>query len=78
MRRVLIYATIYGAIGAMVGVCVALYTKDVPLPKNIVLQNGSATKATSVHASSSTPSANATVAEPPTTSMEEVTDVAES
>lgn len=30
MRRVLIYALVYGAIGAGVGVMVALYTKDVP------------------------------------------------
>jgi len=80
MRRVLIYASIYAAIGAMVGVCVALYTKDdVPLPKNIVLGNGSATKATA-RSSSSTPNSKATVAEPPITNtiQEDVTELAES
>lgn len=42
MRRVLIYAAIYGSIGVLVGVCVALYTRDIDtVPKGIVLKNGS-------------------------------------
>lgn len=75
MRRVLIYAVIYGSIGAMIGVCVALYTADVEVPsKKTVLQNGSATKAGKSH--SSAPSiAETEVAEPtyptPTTISEE-------
>jgi hypothetical protein len=54
MRRVLIYAVIYGSIGAMIGVCVALYTADVEaLPsKKVVAQNGSATKSGQTHSSS--------------------------
>jgi hypothetical protein len=49
-KRVLIYAVIYGSIGVLIGVCLALYTKDVDSPpKNIVLKNGSATKANKSH-----------------------------
>jgi len=47
-RRVLIYALVYGSIGVAVGVLLALYTKDVEVPRNIVLkskQNGSAVTA---------------------------------
>ena len=64
MRRVLIYAAIYGGIGALIGVCLALYTRDVEtVPKNIVLSNGSATKTGKTH--SSAPSTAVTeVAEP--------------
>lgn len=57
MRRVLVYAAIYGGIGALVGVCVALYTKDVDamVPKRFtVLQNGSAAKVPKTHSSTST------------------------
>jgi hypothetical protein len=65
MRRVLIYAVIYGAIGALVGACVALYTRDLEvMPKNIVLSNGSAAKVGSKHSSPST--AQTEVAESPT------------
>lgn len=48
MRRVLIYALVYGAIGAGVGVMVALYTKDVPLPpiKTINLNGSHVAEAT--------------------------------
>jgi len=68
MRRVLIYAAIYGSIGALIGACVALYTRDIEaVPKNIVLQNGSATKAGKSH-SSSTTTAVPEVAESSTTS----------
>lgn len=47
-RRVLVYAIVYGSIGAAIGVMLALYTKDVEVPKSIVLKaksNGSAVKA---------------------------------
>lgn len=41
-RRVLIYALVYGSIGAALGVCLALYTKDAEIPhKNIISSNGS-------------------------------------
>lgn len=65
MRRVLIYAIVYGSIGAMIGVCVALYTADVEMAphKNVVLKNGSATKASKTH-SSSTETGSTEVAEP--------------
>jgi hypothetical protein len=56
MRRVLIYAAIYGCVGALIGTCVALYTRDIDaVPKGIVLQNGSAIKAGKSHSSSTTP-----------------------
>jgi hypothetical protein len=46
-RRVLIYALVYGSIGAALGICLALYTKDAEIPhKNIILSNGSGPKAT--------------------------------
>jgi hypothetical protein len=67
MRRVLIYALVYGSIGALVGVCVALYTQDVDvtiLPKSIILKNGSATKSSERTPQSSEPSEE--VAESPT------------
>lgn len=70
MRRVLIYAAIYGGIGALIGVCVALYTADLESAphKNIVLKNGSAIKPSKTHSSSPT-TASAEIAEPsPTTS----------
>ena len=45
-RRVLVYALVYGSIGAALGVCLALYTKDAEVPhKNIISSNGSAVKA---------------------------------
>ena len=45
-RRVLIYALVYGSIGAALGICLAIYTKDAEVPhKNIILSNGSAVKA---------------------------------
>jgi hypothetical protein len=66
MRRVLIYAAIYGGIGVLIGVCVALYTADVEAPhKSIVLNNGSAIKPGKTHSSSTIP-ASAEVAEPTT------------
>jgi hypothetical protein len=67
MRRVLIYAVIYGSIGAMIGVCVALYTQDVELTptKEVVSRNGSATKPGKTH-SSSLNNAEEAVAEPTT------------
>jgi hypothetical protein len=66
MRRVLIYAMIYGSIGALIGACVALYTRDLEAPhKNIVLQNGSAIKPGKSHSSSPT-IAKEEVAEPTT------------
>lgn len=67
MRRVLIYAAIYAGIGALIGVCVALYTADLESAphKNIVLSNGSATKPGKMHSSSPIP-AVAEVAEPST------------
>jgi hypothetical protein len=72
MRRVLIYAVIYGSIGAMIGVCVALYTADVEtIPsKEIVSRNGSATKSGQTHSSSLTKT-ETEVAEPTTTQVEE-------
>lgn len=46
-KRVLIYALVYGSIGAALGVCLALYTKDAEIPhKNIISSNGSGVKAT--------------------------------
>jgi hypothetical protein len=64
MRRVLVYALIYGAIGASIGVLVALYTSDVEVPsKEVVSRNGSATKPDKTH-SSSLNSVQAEVAEP--------------
>jgi hypothetical protein len=48
-RRVLIYALVYGSIGAALGICLAIYTKDAEVPhKNIILSNGSAVKANTV------------------------------
>jgi hypothetical protein len=72
MRRVLIYAVIYGGIGALIGACIALYTADVEgaPSKNIVLQNGSATKPGKTHSSSLTTAAEE-VAEPTTSQVEE-------
>jgi len=72
MRRVLIYAAIYGSIGAMIGVCVALYTADVEnVPsKEIVSRNGSATKPDKTH-SSSRNTVQAEVAEPTSTKLED-------
>jgi hypothetical protein len=63
VKRILLYAAVYGCIGAMAGVMVALYTQDAPLPKNIVLGNGSTTKA-SVR-TSRTPDNSAEVVESP-------------
>lgn len=46
MKRVLIYAAIYGTIGVSVGIMLALYTQDVePKVKTITL-NGSNNKGT--------------------------------
>lgn len=48
-RRVLVYAVVYGSIGVAIGVMLALYTKDVEVPKQIVLKvnsNGSSHKGT--------------------------------
>jgi hypothetical protein len=72
MRRVLIYAVIYGSIGAMIGVCVALYTADVEtIPsKEVVSRNGSATKSGQTHSSSLTKT-ETEVAEPTTIPVEE-------
>jgi hypothetical protein len=72
MRRVLIYAVIYGVVGAMIGVCVALYTADVEaIPsKKVVSRNGSATKSGQTHSSSLTKT-ETEVAEPTTTQVEE-------
>jgi hypothetical protein len=41
-RRVFVYALVYGSIGAAIGVMLALYTKDVEIPAQIVARsNGS-------------------------------------
>jgi hypothetical protein len=48
-RRVLIYALVYGSIGAALGACLAFYTKDAEIPhQNIISKNGSTVKATTV------------------------------
>jgi hypothetical protein len=67
MRRVLVYALIYGAIGAMIGVGVALYTADVETApsKEVVSRNGSVTKSSKTHSSSQNNAASE-VAEPTT------------
>lgn len=52
MRRVLIYAVVYGSIGALIGVCVALYTADVEVAPKTFSLNGSATKSDKSHSSS--------------------------
>lgn len=71
MRRVLIYAVVYGAVGALIGTCVALYTRDIEVPhKTIVSKNGSAIKAGKTH-SSSPDTVKIEVAEPTTSTMEE-------
>lgn len=47
-RRVIVYALVYGSIGAAIGVMLALYTKDVEVPQQIILKaksNGSTVKA---------------------------------
>ena len=45
MKRVVLYALVYGAIGAGLGVCVALYTQDAEIPRKIILsKNGAVTK----------------------------------
>lgn len=46
MRRVLIYAAIYGSIGVAIGVCLALYTRDMEAPKTIALNGSHATAST--------------------------------